>query len=397
VAFIIDGEAYFRALHEALSRARRSIFIVGWDLHSEVRLIRSGAGGGYPEALGELLNTLVREQPKLQIYLLSWDFAMIYAMEREFFPRYKLKWRAHRRIHFSLDGHNPVGGSQHQKLVVIDDALAFAGGLDVSQWRWDTSEHLPEDDRRLDPEKPVSPDVLLDHFISPRQQPAAFRHALKIFIMFAVVAGLAGLWRWTPLGDYVDLEGTRSLAAWIQQQPITPLLVAGVYVLGGLVALPVTLMIIATVLVFGTWLGLLYALVGSWLSAVAVFGFGRWMGRNTARRFAGSLLNRLSKKLTESGFLTVVTFRIVPVAPFSVINLIAGVSEIRWRDFALGTLVGMLPGVIAVVLLVDRIAASLRHPDLGQVTILLASISLVGLGLVGLRKWVQRQRSQKAS
>ncbi len=131
-ALIIDGEAYFRALHEALSRARRSIFIVGWDLHSEVRLIRNGDGEGYPAGLGELLDALAEERPRLEVYLLSWDFAMIYAMEREFFPRYKLKWRSNSRVHFSLDGHHPVGGSQHQKMVVVDDALAFVGGLDVS-------------------------------------------------------------------------------------------------------------------------------------------------------------------------------------------------------------------------------------------------------------------------
>jgi uncharacterized membrane protein YdjX (TVP38/TMEM64 family) len=216
---------------------------------------------------------------------------------------------------------------------------------------------------------------------------------MKIFVLIAVTAGLAVLWRWTPLGDYVDLASARALAAWIKAQPLAPLLVAGVYVAGGLVALPVTLMIIATVAVFGTWLGLLYALAGSWLSAAILFGIGRLMGRNTVRRFAGGLLNRLSRRLSEKGLLTVVTFRIVPVAPFSVVNLIAGVSEIRWRDFALGTLIGMFPGVVAVAFLADRIAASLRHPDLQQVGILLASIFLVGLGLAGLRRWIRRKRS----
>ena len=79
------------------------------------------------------------------------------------------------------------------------------------------------------------------------------------------------------------------------------------------------------------------------------------------------------------------------------INLIAGVSEICWRDYALGTLIGMLPGVVAVVLLADRIAASLHHPDLGQITLLLVAIALVGLGLVGLRRWVKRKHDGASS
>ncbi|MGD9329850.1 MAG: phospholipase D-like domain-containing protein, partial [Desulfobacterales bacterium] len=150
-AVVIDGADYYQALHQAFRRAEASIFIVGWDLHSEVRLIRDDDTDGYPERLGELLDRLADEKPHLQIYLLSWDFAMIYAMEREFFPRYKLKWRTHNRVHFGLDGHHPVGASQHQKVIVIDDALAFVGGLDVSQWRWDTPRHRPRDDRRVDP------------------------------------------------------------------------------------------------------------------------------------------------------------------------------------------------------------------------------------------------------
>jgi uncharacterized membrane protein YdjX (TVP38/TMEM64 family) len=248
---------------------------------------------------------------------------------------------------------------------------------------------VPES-RLIDPEQPVPPEKLLALFVPPEQQPAAYRHAAKAFLIVAVVAALAAVWRWTPLGDRIDLEALQASAAWIQQQPLAPLLVAAAYVLGGLVALPITLMIIATVVVFGPWMGFLYASAGSWLSAMVVFSLGRWMGRDLVRRFAGTLLNRLSRKLSASGLLAVITVRIVPVAPFSVVNLIAGVSEIRWGDFALGTLVGMLPGIAAVVVLADRIAESLRHPDLTHVTVLMAAVALVGLALVALRRWVKR-------
>ena len=157
-AFIIDGKDYFQALHEAMRQARRSIMIIGWDLHSELRMIRNGDSGGYPDRLGKFLDALTRERDDLKVYLLSWDFAMIYAMEREFFPRYKLKWRTHKRIHFCLDGEHPVGASHHQKVVVIDDIVAFAGGFDLSKWRWDTSAHQPENNLRLDHDgKPYPP------------------------------------------------------------------------------------------------------------------------------------------------------------------------------------------------------------------------------------------------
>jgi uncharacterized membrane protein YdjX (TVP38/TMEM64 family) len=156
-------------------------------------------------------------------------------------------------------------------------------------------------------------------------------------------------------------------------------------------------MVIATVLVFGPWWGMLYALTGSELSALAVFWAGRLLGRDTVRRFAGSLLNRISQRLSDAGLMTVITFRIVPVAPFSVINLVAGVSEIRWRDFALGTFMGMVPGVLTVVLLADRIAESLRSPDMRQFALLGVTVLAVAAGLVGLRRWFKGRHDRRSN
>lgn len=152
VGLIIDGQDYFRALRESLSEARESIFLLGWDIHSKLRLAREEHEDELPAELGPLLDEIARRRPGLQIHILSWDFSMIYAMEREFFPTYKLRWTSHDRVRFCLDGEHPVGASQHQKLVVIDDQVAFCGGIDVGKWRWDTSEHRVDDDRRIDPD-----------------------------------------------------------------------------------------------------------------------------------------------------------------------------------------------------------------------------------------------------
>ena len=76
------------------------------------------------------------------------DFSIIYTFEREPMPAVNFGWRSHRRLHFALDGEHPVGASHHQKVVVIDDRVAFAGGMDLTFARWDTSEHRPNDPRR---------------------------------------------------------------------------------------------------------------------------------------------------------------------------------------------------------------------------------------------------------
>jgi phosphatidylserine/phosphatidylglycerophosphate/cardiolipin synthase-like enzyme len=150
LAFLVDGEAYFGAVRKALAGARHSILILGWDIDSRMLLVPDGANDGYPEPLGDFLNAVVARQPSLRGYVLSWDFAMLYAMEREWLPIYKLDWRTHRRLHFRLDDRHPAGASHHQKVIVIDDALAFVSGFDLTRCRWDTSAHACDDPRRVD-------------------------------------------------------------------------------------------------------------------------------------------------------------------------------------------------------------------------------------------------------
>lgn len=150
VALLVDGAAYFRAFREAVKRATGSILVVGWDFDSRLQLVRDGAGDGWPTALGDFLNAVVAARPGLHARVLGWDFAMLYLLDRELLPVYTLDWRTHRRLSFRLDGEHPLGASHHQKVAVIDDRVAFVGGLDLTRGRWDTPEHREHDPRRVD-------------------------------------------------------------------------------------------------------------------------------------------------------------------------------------------------------------------------------------------------------
>ena len=139
-SFLIDGESYFRAFRAAALHARHSIIILGWDFDSRIRMLIDREPDGFPDRLGEFLHALLIRRRQLHIYVLTWDFHMIYWKEREWWLPSKLA--AHRRLHFHKDGAHPVGASHHQKAVIVDDVLAFVGGLDFAQCRWDTSRHL---------------------------------------------------------------------------------------------------------------------------------------------------------------------------------------------------------------------------------------------------------------
>jgi phospholipase D1/2 len=149
---LIDGAPYFGALREALKKARHTVFVIGWDINSRVPLVgeSGGAEDGYPEPFCEFLCRLVEERPELQINILLWDFSVLYSTEREIFPALSLGWKMPDRIQLCLDDALPLGSAHHQKIVVIDDCLAFSGGLDITHRRWDTCDHDFDNPKRRD-------------------------------------------------------------------------------------------------------------------------------------------------------------------------------------------------------------------------------------------------------
>ena len=659
---LIDAAAYFAAIADAIARAERSVMILSWDVDSRTSLV-----GGLPAdptcRLGGLLNAALEERPELQIRVLNWDFAMLYAFEREALPLYRREWRAHRRLHFRLDANHPIGGCHHQKVVVVDDAVAFVGGLDICARRWDTPRHDAADPRRVDfagkPYAPfhdvqvavdgpaaaalgmlarrrweratgerlvpgvdaadrwpasVRPDftdvrvgiartvpagldewevrevetLFLDaiaaarrtiyvenqYFTSTRiaealavrlaerdgpeivivvprecsgwleQQTmgmrrrriverlhAADRHGrLRVYapvltdvdvgtnvhskVMVvddrllrigsanlsnrsmavdtecdvaieahddaAVARGILRI-RDRLLADHLGIPEAavaaatgatdslivaverllgathtlvpleRPCAGWLDRlppevhlfdpaEPIDPErliqqlvpeevqhsfhrsllrgaavllvlstamavatalgvdavaltaparhladqpeLVVLAFVAGGLAYVPVTVMIIASVLVLGPHDGLAIAIGGVLASAVVTYGVGRGLGRERVRRLAGRRLNRLSARLARRSVLAVATARVLALAPFTTMNLVAGATRLAFRDYVLGTLIGTVPGVAAIALGTGGLVALLQRFVLGGITVSAASgIGLLALGL----------------
>jgi phospholipase D1/2 len=150
-AVLIDGAAYFGALRSSLLKAERFVYIVGWEINSRMRL-RGAAKprDGAPQRLGALLRFIAKRRPSISIRILLWDFSLLYSFERELFPRWIIGRNAP-QIDIELDHRLPFGACRHEKLVVIDDAVAYCGGLDLTLRRWDTSEHLRRDPRRVLP------------------------------------------------------------------------------------------------------------------------------------------------------------------------------------------------------------------------------------------------------
>jgi phospholipase D1/2 len=150
MAVIIDASDYFLYLKTAILQAQHSILLVGWDFDARIELDRSG-NSATPNQIGQLLDYASRRNSALRVYILRWDLAFLKMPFRGTTPFFLLNLLSSKRIHFRLDQQHPPGSCHHQKIVVIDDSIAFCGGIDVTDGRWDTSAHRDDEPLRCGP------------------------------------------------------------------------------------------------------------------------------------------------------------------------------------------------------------------------------------------------------
>ncbi len=151
VAVIIDAAAYFARIKAAILNARHTVMLIGWDFDTRIKLEPDDPMLGVPNELGDFLSWIVRVRPGLTINVLKWDLSILKMPFRGGTPLVLLDWMTSRRLRFRLDSAHPPGACHHQKIAIIDDALAFCGGIDMTTDRWDTPDHRDGDPRRVRP------------------------------------------------------------------------------------------------------------------------------------------------------------------------------------------------------------------------------------------------------
>lgn len=147
---VVDAADYFRLARKAMLRAEKQILLIGWDFDTRICLDFE-ADDEAPVELGAFLGWLPKNRPGLQIHILKWDMGAIKLLGRGTTVLRLARWAASSQIHFKLDGAHATGASHHHKIVVIDDKLAFCGGIDMTADRWDTRAHSDDDEHRRRP------------------------------------------------------------------------------------------------------------------------------------------------------------------------------------------------------------------------------------------------------
>jgi uncharacterized membrane protein YdjX (TVP38/TMEM64 family) len=154
------------------------------------------------------------------------------------------------------------------------------------------------------------------------------------------------------------------------------------------VLFPRPLITLAAVLVFGPWLGFAYSMVGIMVAALLTFYAGRYVRRDAVRRIAGRKLDRLSAAMRERGLVAMTAVRLVPLAPFPVVGLVAGAIRVKPWHYAAGSFLGNLPGVLAATVFADQIAAALDDSSRVNWWVVGGVIAVLALGTLAVRRWL---------
>jgi phospholipase D1/2 len=208
--------------------------------------------------------------------------------------------------------------------------------------------------------------------------------ALAILIL---LFGMAAAWKWTFLADQIDIG---KIAAWtfpLRDSPARSVIILAAYLVGSLFLVPITVLIMATALIFGPMLGSAYSLAGCFLGAGITYALGYYLGRDFVQQITGpDRWARAERKIGQAGIVAVATMRLLPIAPFTVVNVISGAFQVPVRDYILGSLLGLTPGILVINLFAYQMEDAVRNPGAGSFALLGGLVVITGLGILWLRR-----------
>ncbi len=171
----------------------------------------------------------------------------------------------------------------------------------------------------------------------------------KLFILLVGVVAVA-LFFWFDLGRYLTLETLKAnrdglLGFYARHRAATVAGFIAVYVVQTALSLPgAAILSLAAGAIFGAVMGTAYAVVGATAGAILAFLVTRYLFHDAVERKFGAKLTKLNRELDQAGLNYLLFLRLVPIFPFFLINLAAGLTRMPLRTFFLGTLIGIIPG-----------------------------------------------------
>lgn len=209
-------------------------------------------------------------------------------------------------------------------------------------------------------------------------------------VILLAFSGLAGIWRFTPLQHYTDQENLSRLITFVRGQWWTPLAIIPTYLVANSLLFPNMVLNSAIILTLGGFFGWACAIAGSLTAASLFFFFGRRFGTGKLDFMKGKRFEKVQKFLRKGGIGAVVGVRMIPIAPYAVVNTAAGSIDLRFRDYLIGTFIAHLPGTLTLAIFGEQLENVISDPSAENITILLAVVML-GIALIwGVKRYARK-------
>lgn len=226
-----------------------------------------------------------------------------------------------------------------------------------------------------------------------RDRGAQKRRIWIAVIILLLLFGAAAAWKWTPLADLLDVGYLARWASAWRESPARFVYLLAAYIVGSLLLVPITLLILVTAIVFGPMLGSLYSLLGGMAGALATYAVGYLLGKDFVEKIAGPKWRSVEQKIDQTGIVAVATLRLLPVAPFTVVNVVSGAFKVPLRDYVIGSILGLVPGILVTNLFAHQFESAIRNPGIGTFLLLLALIVITVAGTIWLKRRFQQAKA----
>ncbi|MFN2646003.1 MAG: VTT domain-containing protein [Burkholderiales bacterium] len=213
----------------------------------------------------------------------------------------------------------------------------------------------------------------------------------KLGLILLAAAALAALWRYTPLAEFASRQKIMEWARIARTTRWAPFAVAAAYVPAAFIMFPRPLLSLLAIIAFGIGVGGATVAAGVLAAALAAYYVGHLIPPQTVRRLAGSSFERLSALLKEHAILAIFAANMLPTPPFAVQGMMAGAIRLKLWKYTAGTLLSLMPGLVALLVFGHQINTALEDPS--KVSYVAIAGALVGFALVVFlaTRWMSRQ------
>jgi len=221
-----------------------------------------------------------------------------------------------------------------------------------------------------------------------------YKHALKFALLIAILAVAIYFLRFSSYAEKISAEALREFVYGFGVYGFLVFIL--IYAVGVALSVPGTLLTFVGAILYGTWMGSLVNLIAATLGASIAFFAAKYLGRDFCQKLLRGKFDEFQKKVEKNGFSVILLLRLVPLFPYIGINYASGLVKIKFKDYFLATLLGMIPGAFIYTYLFATVGEKVLTKGIELKDLLTLEVAIpiaLFVGLIVISTWYKRSRN----